>query len=76
MKCRMMQHFIRVCTVKTKSLFRESNIIYLLEIYITYDPSIYTMEHPDFIVGSFMENSIGLKKINNDSMGECFQEYS
>ena len=34
--------------------------ICFLEI-ITSDPSIYTMDHPDVIVCSFMENSIGLK---------------
>ena len=30
---------------------------------ITCCPSIYTMDHPDFIVCSFMENSIGLKRV-------------
>ena len=30
---------------------------------IIYDPTIYTIDHPDFIVCSFMENSIGLKRI-------------
>ena len=29
---------------------------------ITSDPSIYTMDHSDFIVCSFMENSIFLKR--------------
>ena len=33
----------------------------VLEI-MTYDPSTYTMDHSDFSVFSFMENSIGLKK--------------
>ena len=32
---------------------------------ITYDPSMYTMDHPDFIGCSFMENSIGLKRVKN-----------
>ena len=27
------------------------------------DPSIYTMDHPAFIVCSFMENSIGVKRV-------------
>ena len=40
---------------KTKSIFRERNTIYL-EIF-TCDPSIYTMDYPDFIVCSFMEKS-------------------
>ena len=33
---------------------------YFLQI-ITCDPSIYTMDHPDFIVSSLMEDSIGIK---------------
>ena len=35
-------------------------IQYCLEI-ITCDPSVYTMDKHDFIVCSFMENSIGMK---------------
>ena len=44
---------------KTKSIFRERNTIFFLEI-ITYDPLIhvYTMKHPDFIVCNF-----GLKMV-------------
>ena len=30
---------------------------------MTCDPSRYIMDHPDFIVCSFMENSIGLKRV-------------
>ena len=30
---------------------------------ITCDPSIYTIDHPDFIVCTFMEFSIGLKRV-------------
>ena len=30
---------------------------------MTCDPSIYTMNHPDFIVYSFMETSIGMKRV-------------
>ena len=40
----------------------EKEIQYFLEI-ITRDPSIYTMNHPDLIACSFMENSIGLKRV-------------
>ena len=42
---------------------KKYNII--LEI-ITYGPSIYTMDNPDFIVFSLMNNSIGMKivKVN------------
>ena len=31
---------------------------------ITCDPSLYTMDHSDFFVSSFMENSIGPKRVN------------
>ena len=40
----------------------EKEIQYFFEI-IIFDPSSYTMDHPHFIVCSFMENSIGLKTI-------------
>ena len=30
----------------------------------TCDPSIYTIDHSDFIIYSFMENSIGPKRVN------------
>ena len=46
---------------KTKSMFRK-RITILFDI-ITCDPSTYTMDHPDFIVCSFMESSIGLKRV-------------
>ena len=39
----------------------EKEIQYILEI-ITCGPSIYTMDHSDFIVCSFMKNFIGPKK--------------
>ena len=39
---------------------RKCNIF--LEI-ITCDPSVYTMDHPNFIRSNFVENSIGLKKV-------------
>ena len=45
---------------KTISIFKEKNHFLIL----TYDPSIYTVDHPHFIVCSFMENSIGLKRVN------------
>ena len=35
------------------------------------DPSIYTMDHTDFIVCSFMENSIGLKSVKEDVLFVC-----
>ena len=48
-----------------KNQYSENEIQYIvfLEI-ITLDPSIYTMDHSDFIVCSFMENSNGLKRVN------------
>ena len=46
---------------KTKSIFIERNAVFFSEI-ITCDPS-YTMDHPDFIVCSFMEISIVLKPV-------------
>ena len=35
---------------------------FLVIITVTYDTSVYTMNHPDCIVCRFMESSIGLKK--------------
>ena len=43
----------------------KKEIQYFLEI-ITFDPSIYTMNHPEFIVCRFMENSIGLKRVESE----------
>ena len=38
---------------------------------ITYDPSIYTIDHPDSNVSNFMENSIALKRVNPPSTWVC-----
>ena len=46
MKCRIMRHFIRVCTVSRTNRPSEKEIQYFMVI-ITCDPSIYTMDHPD-----------------------------
>ena len=35
---------------------------------ITYNPSIYTIDHPDLTVSNFMENAIGLKWVQ---FGQC-----
>ena len=35
---------------------------------ITYNPSIYTIDHPDLTVSNFMENAIGLKWVQ---FGPC-----
>ena len=32
---------------------------------ITFDPSIYTMDHPDLTVSNFMGNSTGPKRVNH-----------
>ena len=40
-------------------VFRERNTF--LGNIIICDPAIYTMDHPAFIAGNFMEKSIGLK---------------
>ena len=42
--------------------FSEKEIKHYWEV-LPYDPTIYTMEHPYFIVFSLMENSIGLKRV-------------
>ena len=42
----------------------ENEIEYFLKV-ITFDPSKYTMDHPDFIVFSLMENTIGLKRFKS-----------
>ena len=49
-----------VLIVKTKSIFRERNII-CLEI-ITCNLSIFTMDHSDLTLSNFMKKSIGLKR--------------
>ena len=46
---------------KTKRSLRERNLFYL-EI-ITCDPSIYTMDHPKFIVSNQMEESISTQRV-------------
>ena len=45
---------------------------YYFEI-ITCDPSIYTMDHPDFILSNFMESFIGVKMVKCCSLSYiCF----
>ena len=46
---------------QTKLIVRERNTIFF-EV-LTCDPSIYTMDHPDLPVSNFMENFIGLKRV-------------
>ena len=47
-----------------QNLSAVKEIHYFLEL-ITCHPSVYTMDHPDFIICSFTENFIGLKRVNN-----------
>ena len=57
MKCYKRCHFIRVhkiCLDKIDLQRKKYKIV--LEI-ITCDPSMYTMDHPNFIICSFIENS-------------------
>ena len=42
----------------------EKEIIFGWEI-ITFDPSMYTLDHSDFILSSFMENSISHKRVKS-----------
>ena len=42
--------------------FRERNTLFFGEI-VTCDPVKYRMDHADFVVYSYMENSIGLKSV-------------
>ena len=66
MKCRMMRHFIRACNVcQDKQDFQRKK----LEIE-TCEPSIYTTDHPVFIVCSSMGNSIGPKMVRNTTASD------
>ena len=56
-----MRHFIRVCIVCQDKIDLQRKKYNVLEN-ITSDLPIYTMDHPDFIAYSVMENSIGLKR--------------
>ena len=63
-KCCIMRHSIRVYIVCLKKLiFRERNVVFGI---LTYDPSIYTMDHPDLTVSNFMGISIGTQKVKCD----------
>ena len=55
-----------VCTVYySKINLQRKKYIIFLKIK-TYVPSIYIMDHPDFIVCSSMGNSIGLERVNHE----------
>ena len=69
MKCRIMQHFIRVSTFCLDKTDLQRNTIFL-EI-ITCYPSIhvYIMDHPDLTVPNFVENSVALKRVRVNNNG-------
>ena len=49
-------------SVKTKSIVSQKETHFFMEI-ITYDSSLNIIDHPDFIVRRFLENSIGPKRL-------------
>ena len=57
-----MRHFIRIFSF---AIFRERNTCFGIK---SCDPSIYTMNHSDFIVCIFTENSIGLRRIKKSNI--------
>ena len=63
MKCRIMRHFIRVCTVSEDKIDLQRKKYNILFEIITVDPSIHPMDHLDFIECSFMGKPIGLKRV-------------
>ena len=58
------------CLPRQNRSSEKNNIFFEI---ITYEPSIYTIDHPDSTVSSFMENSIGLtlKRVNPSSAWGC-----
>ena len=71
MKCRIMRHFIWVCTVCLDKLnIQRKKYNNSLEI-ITCENSINTKDYLDLIVWSFIENSIGMK---SDNIEQTYQE--
>ena len=51
------------CLLRQIHLQRKNYIYFLI---IACDHSIYIMDHPDFIVCSFMESSIGLRRVKQE----------
>ena len=61
-----MPHYADAQIAKNKSIFREINIVVLVMKIEICGPFIYvTVDHPDFIVRSLMEVSIGLKRFKD-----------
>ena len=61
---------VSVLIARTNSTFIERNAIFLESI--TCDTSINTMDHPDFIVCSFTENVIVLKRVTINAIGVVY----
>ena len=49
--------------VKMSNCWKSRALAHMFFEILTCEPSIDVMDHPDFIVCSFMENSIGLKRV-------------
>ena len=64
LKCSMMLHFIRVFTVFFRQDWSSEKEIIFLGNYNLRPLSIFIMNHRDLNVSNFMEDSIGLKKVN------------
>ena len=63
-KCRIMQHFIRVWTIcQDKNNLQRKKIQFYLDN-ITCHPSIYTMDNLKFIVPNMKEKSISAYRVN------------
>ena len=52
------------CLLRQKQSSEKEILAHCFFEITTCDPSIYTMDHTDYVVGSFMEISIGLKRVN------------
>ena len=63
MKCRIMQHFIRVCTVCWDKINLQRKK-YIFQKFQPLTPQ-YIMDSLDLTVSNFMEKSIGPKRVNN-----------
>ena len=53
--------YLLILFAKTKSIFRERNVIFFLNYNL--NPSMNIMDHTDISASNFMENCIGPKRI-------------
>ena len=63
MKCCILRHFIRDCTVCCDKIDYQSKK-YIFFLILTCDPQIYTMDHTDLTISDFKGESIGLQRVN------------